>query len=122
MVAWNNAAANASSSGHGSGFIFNSPAAAMSSPVMFGHGHFFLKGDPSVQKHPFVSCLNRFFFDPHGCRVNGSPPLSFTGRDPPSFYWVCRFFFRQLLRLSHTSTNSGCGGAYLSSVSSDSRH
>ncbi|XP_052114882.1 transcription factor TCP4 [Arachis duranensis] len=47
MVAWNNAAADASSSGHASGFIFNSSAtAAVPSPAMFGHGQFFPQRGP----------------------------------------------------------------------------
>ncbi|MED6183188.1 transcription factor [Stylosanthes scabra] len=47
MVAWNNAVADAGSSGHGSGFIFNSStAAAVPSPVMFGHGQFFSQRGP----------------------------------------------------------------------------
>ncbi|MED6152810.1 transcription factor [Stylosanthes scabra] len=47
MVAWNNAAADAGSIGHGSGFNFNSPAAAaVPSPVMFGHGQFFSQRGP----------------------------------------------------------------------------
>ncbi|MED6170553.1 transcription factor [Stylosanthes scabra] len=129
VVAWNNAAADAGSIGHGSGFIFNSPAtAAVPSPVMFGHGQFFSQRgplqssntpsfrawiDPSSIATAAVSVDHHHYLSPSAIH---QASIGFAGSSSGNFSG-----FRIPARIQGAEEHDGVSDKP-SSASSDSRH